>query len=222
MKPLNPWTLFRVWCHMVPLVMAAKSPDPSPAPDPLPVPQPVPGPEPEVMSTEAVPALMAWLGSIGGVLGIISFTDTYLRKLIHLGIRKSDEKKAEAFDGKAFEEKHSSDRKYKAGINQAGDPPYVVAVQVGLDGTGLKVKQFLFLLTSQGHDGIKIKHSNTNIHYYRTRFKIGLILLLSLGSFGRISSDLLVERSWPADRLQRPKHSDCQHDVSQISRLHRR
>lgn len=141
MKSLNPWTLLGVWCHIALLVTAAMIPDPSPAPDPLPVPQPVPEPQPEVASTstQAVPALLAWLGSIGGVLGTISFAETNIRRLVSL-FRRLEYEKNPTFDGKNHEEEFAWDHKYKGGINTPGDPPYIAAVYVGLDGSGLKVK----------------------------------------------------------------------------------
>lgn len=95
------------------MVHAAPRPDPVPAPDALAAAQPAP--EPKVIP--AVPAAMAWLGSIGGVLGILSFTDTYVSKLVE-AIKK------------AVNPHHDSDK---------GDPSWVVGVQVGLDGHGLNV-----------------------------------------------------------------------------------
>lgn len=115
MKSLNPWTLLQVWCHVAPLAMvqAAPRPDPVTVPDVLAAAQPAP--EPKVIP--AVPLAMAWLGSIGGVLGIISFTESYISRLVE-AIKK------------AKNPHHDEDK---------GDPPWVVGVQVGLDGHGLNV-----------------------------------------------------------------------------------
>ena len=60
---------------------------------------------------------MAWLGSIGGLLGIISFSETHMTRLVE-AIKK------------AANPHHDSGR---------GDPSWVVGVQVGLDGHGLNV-----------------------------------------------------------------------------------
>lgn len=35
------------------------------------------------MIIPAVPLIMAWIGSIGGLLGVISFSDTYIGKLVN-------------------------------------------------------------------------------------------------------------------------------------------
>lgn len=133
MKSLNPWTLLTVWCHVAPLAMvqAAPRPDPVPAPDALAAAQPAPEP----MVIPAVPVAMAWLGSIGGVLGIISFTESYVSRLVE-AIKK-------AIDPNHDEEK--------------GDPPWVVGVQVGLDGHGLNVSHSRVLIFSKKRDLVHIK-----------------------------------------------------------------
>lgn len=88
---------------------------------------------------------MGWLGSIGGVLGIISFTETYVTRLVKAFIPHSDEDYPTRVKKKFkdFEKKHSGQA-----VNapeKKGDPPWTVGVQVGLDGTGLKVNRFFFL-----------------------------------------------------------------------------
>lgn len=65
----------------------------------------------------AVPVAMAWLGSIGGVLGIISFTESYISRIVE-AIKQ------------AADPNHDPEK---------GDPSWVVGVQVGLDGHGLGV-----------------------------------------------------------------------------------
>lgn len=149
MKLLKSWILLQVWCRLTPLAMAAPSLDISPAPDLPPAPDPSPNPDPSespeplsevqpasFMVIPAVPVLLAWIGSIGGLLGTVSFTDTYTRKLGNLINRVTT---ATPFDGKAYEEYWSWDSTAGAGIKKEGDAPYMVAVQVGLDGSGLKV-----------------------------------------------------------------------------------
>lgn len=155
MKLLKSWILLQVWCRLTPLAMAAPSldispapdlppdADPSPTPDSSPAPGPLESPEPlselqpaSFMVIPAVPLLLAWIGSIGGLLGTISFTDTYTRKLVNLINRVTT---PTPFDGKTYEEYWSWDKKAGAGIKKEGDAPYMVAVQVGLDGSGLKV-----------------------------------------------------------------------------------
>lgn len=143
MKLFNPWTVFRVWCHLAPLVTAAKIPDLSPVPDPTAAPEPVP--ETDLVTSQAippVPLLLAWIGSIGGLLGTISFTETYITRLVKLIMKKTEPKK---FDGEKYEIWWSSDKKALNGIKKKGDAPYGVAIQVGVDGHGLKVLQFPFL-----------------------------------------------------------------------------
>lgn len=133
MKSPNPWMLLQVWCHVAPLAMvqAAPRPDPNPAPDALAAAQPAP--EPKVIP--AVPVAMAWLGSIGGVLGIISFTESYVTRLVE-AIKK-------AADPLHDEEK--------------GDPSWVVGVQVGLDGHGLQVSDSPVLPFSKKRNLVHIK-----------------------------------------------------------------
>lgn len=87
----------------------------APRPDPVPAPDASAAPEPKMIP--AVPMAMAWLGSIGGVLGIISFTESYITRLVE-AIKK------------ATNPHHDTEK---------GDPPWVVGVQVGLDGHGLNV-----------------------------------------------------------------------------------
>lgn len=59
------------------------------------------------------PPVMGWLGSIGGLLGIISFAETYLEKIIRAIIEAKKKPKVK--------------------------PSWTVAIQVGLDATGLEV-----------------------------------------------------------------------------------
>lgn len=124
MHLFRPWTLFQVWCHVAPLAMvqAAPRPDPDLAPDPSAALQPAPEPEAEMNLIPPVPLAMAWLGSIGGVLGIISFTETYITRLV------------EAIKAATGSSNYDAKR---------GEPSWVVGVQVGLDGHGLKVNHFL-------------------------------------------------------------------------------
>lgn len=84
-----------------------------------------------------MPLLLAWIGSIVGLLGTILFTDTYTRKLVNLINRVMT---PVDFNGTAYEEWWAPDYKAGAGINKQGDAPSMVAVQVGLDGSGLKVQ----------------------------------------------------------------------------------
>ena len=98
----------------MPLVMVHGAPKPefSPAPDPL----LVPIPEPKDMVIPEVPVAMSWLGSIGGVLGIISFTESTIRRIVGIFKKKKPKKKPE--------EKQ---------------PSWLVGLAIGLDGHGLKV-----------------------------------------------------------------------------------
>lgn len=140
MKPPNPWTLLQAWCHVAPLAMvrAAPRPDPVLAPDALATPQPAPEPGTVEAMIPAVPMAMAWLGSIGGVLGIISFTESYMTRMVE-AIKR------------AANPHHDPGR---------GDPSWVVGVQVGLDGHGLSVSHSRVLPIS------KKKKPSTYQDYY--------------------------------------------------------
>lgn len=143
MRSLNPWTLLQVWCHVAPLAMARAAPRPDPvlAPDTLatPPPAPEPGNVEAAAMIPAVPMAMAWLGSIGGVLGIISFTESYISRIVQ-AIKK------------AANPHHDPGR---------GDPSWVVGVQVGLDGHGLSVSHSRVLPISK-----KKKKPSTYQDYY--------------------------------------------------------
>lgn len=143
MHVFNHWALLRAWCHLAPLAMvqAAPSPDLSPAPDPSPSPQPEPAPQ----LVPVVPPIMGWLGSIGGVLGIISFAETYTTRLIKAFIPPRVNKNYAYWKGQ-------EDRWYKDKEkipNKKGDAPWMVGIRVGLDGQDLKVRQFPFLIASR-------------------------------------------------------------------------
>jgi len=169
----NARTLFRAWCHLAPfaVVQAALGPELSPAPDSSPDPQPDPvpqlNPQPDAVPQlipepdhfpgvdlfiiPVVPPIMGWLGSIGGVLGIISFTEHYITRLVKAikGPPKPPPPPApvEVHDydyWKKIEDKHYG---YVASRpKKDGYPPWMVAIQVGLDGAGLQVRRFPFLV----------------------------------------------------------------------------
>lgn len=152
MNLLNLWILLQVWCHLAPVAVAeAPEPDPTPSPDPAPVPVPdpevIPGPT-ELFVIPAVPLAMQWIGSIGGLLGVISFTDTYINKIISAfgGAPPGPPTPPEKHDTpwfKHFERYWRNILKTtwpkRVEVNKKGDPSWKVGIQVGLDGTGLKV-----------------------------------------------------------------------------------
>lgn len=151
MRPSKPWALVQAWFFTVcPGVAASRQPildephwhgnttssDANLSPGPLlnstqpfstepAIPHATivgPAEEPESIdqgiSTAEIPApppIMGWLGSIGGILGIISFADTYIERIIK-AIQKAKEKRLDK-----------------------GDPSWTVAIQVGLDASGLEV-----------------------------------------------------------------------------------
>lgn len=101
------------------------------------------------MIIPAVPLIMAWIGSIGGLLGVISFSDTYIGKLVNAfkGPPPGPPKPLVKHDAKWFREFEEYHRqilqthwKHRVVPKKKGDPSWKVGVQVGLDGTGLKVK----------------------------------------------------------------------------------
>lgn len=100
------------------------------------------------MIIPAVPLLMAWIGSIGGLLGVISFSDTYIGKMINAfkgpppGPPRPPVKHDKAWFTR-FEERWrqilQTTWKPRVSPKRKGDPSWKVGIQVGLDGTGLKV-----------------------------------------------------------------------------------
>lgn len=92
---------------------------------------------------------MAWIGSIGGLLGVISFADTYIHKLVGLfkGPEPGPSPPPAKHDTPWFREferywrqhlwPHWTERIFP---KKNGEPSWKVGVQVGLDGTGLEVK----------------------------------------------------------------------------------
>lgn len=145
MHSFSPWALIRAWCHLAPLAMvqAAPSPNLSPAPDPSPDPQPEPAPK----IIPAVPAIMGWLGSIGGVLGIISFAESYTTRLIEAMIPPEINKDYAYWKGQ--EDRWYKDKEKIPIKEEDRDPPWLVGIRVGLDGQALQVRQFPFLIASR-------------------------------------------------------------------------
>jgi hypothetical protein len=161
MHSFNTWGLFRAWCHLAPLqvaiVQAEMSPELSPAPEPSPDPQPDPIPEliPDLLPLQGLnmllvpepPPIMGWLGSIGGILGIISFAETYITRLVKAIKRppkKYDEPKYVEPDYEYYKNKESSFYKDKEKIPQkmeGKEAPWTVGIEVGHDGLGLQVSQ---------------------------------------------------------------------------------
>lgn len=160
MNLFNLGILLQVWCSLVPLSAAeAPEPDPSAPPDlnpsPSPIPAPVPQPLPVPDLTQpaellVIPVFLQWVGAISGVLGLISFTHTYVQKLIDAFTSVSQGSKPPAKHDKAwfesFEAYHrklspsAKGWKTRVAPKKKGDPSWKVGIQVGLDGGGLQVK----------------------------------------------------------------------------------
>lgn len=151
MNLFNLWILLQVWCHLAPLA-AAETPEPNPSPSPSPAPEasePDPSPSTDPRFLPAVPLAMAWIGSIDDLLGIISFSDTYMHKLMDAfsgGASGPDPppakhdmawfKKFEAYWRKIL----STTWKQRVAPDKKGDASWKIGIQVGLDGTGLQVR----------------------------------------------------------------------------------
>lgn len=159
MPKFNPWILFRAWCFVAPLaaVKAAPKPGPSPAPGPLLGPQPLPELQSNAVKRGPVPNGMGWIGSMGGLLGVISFTQDTIETLVHAFTPERPQYDSWEDHFRHFfmdwEKKYSG--KPSGAPKKEGNPPWEVGVQVGLDGTGLKVGPSvpLFVFLSQNHIG---------------------------------------------------------------------
>lgn len=134
------WFLLQVWCHLAPLAIAVPDPDPDASPAPLPVPEPE---QMEVLVIPAPPAFMGWLGAIGGTIGTVTFVVQTLKGLF---INPPDPPAPEPDDQNAawwrqFEDDVRGEFGWKPRVapEKKGPPSWIVSVQVGLDGTGLKV-----------------------------------------------------------------------------------
>lgn len=158
MNLFNLWILLQVWCHLAPLA-AAETPEPNPSPSTDPAPSPAADPQPDpapafipeprsVLFLPAVPLAMAWIGSIGGLLGIISFSDNYMQKLVGAfsGKASGPDRPPAKHDTawfKDFEKYHRKilDTHWKPRVapDKKGDASWKIGIQVGLDGTGLEV-----------------------------------------------------------------------------------
>lgn len=144
MNLFNYWFLLQVWCHLAPLAIAAPDPDPDAAPTPV----PVPGSEQmEVMVIPAPPAIMGWLGAIGGVIGTVTFVTNTVKSFLH---NPPEPPPPDAEDRNApwwrqLEDELRAQFGLPARVapEKKGPPSWVVAVRVGLDGTGLEVKSFI-------------------------------------------------------------------------------
>lgn len=99
---------------------------------------------------------MAWIGSIGGLLGIISFTDTYIGKMIDAfkGPPPGPPPPPVKHDTKWFKDFEAYHRKIlstkwkeRVAPKKKGDPSWKVGLQVGLDGSGLRVNDSRFCPT---------------------------------------------------------------------------
>lgn len=154
MSTFNPRTLFRVWCFVAPLavVKAAPRPGSSPAPDPFLGPQPLPEPQSNAVNAiPVVPNVMGWIGSIGGLLGVVSFAQNTITQVVQAFTPEPPQGNGEDIIRgfyEEFEKDHS--RKPPVAPKKEGDPPWQVGVQVGLDGTGLKVGRLLFPFILRG------------------------------------------------------------------------
>ena len=177
MNLFNLWILLQVWCSLVPLTAAEapepnpsappdldpspslepdsslpQDPDASPSPNPALVPQPVPVPnliqDTELFLLPLVPLGMQWIGSIGGLLGVISFADTYIGKLIDAfsGSSSHTPRPPAKHDTAWFKHLEDYHRKIWTGWKtrvapeKKGEPSWKVGIQVGLDGSGLQVQ----------------------------------------------------------------------------------
>lgn len=105
---------------------------------------------------------MQWIGAIGGLLGVISFADNYIHKLVDAfkGPPATPSRPKPKHDTAYFrhmEEYHrqilQTTWKPRISPKKKGDPSWKVGIQVGLDGTGLQVQRLQFLLNSRIQPG---------------------------------------------------------------------
>lgn len=131
------------------MVNTAPKPGSSPAPDPLLGPQPLPEPQSNAAGPNPVP-----IGSIGGLLGVVSFTQDIISSLVTAFTPEPPH--YENFNDHIKHYFIDWERKYlgkpSGALKKEGKSPCQVGVQVGLDGTGLKVAipaSFCFSMSKQ-------------------------------------------------------------------------
>lgn len=80
--------LSRAWCYLALLAVAhaalASSSELMPHPESSPDPQPDLAQAADLIVPRVVPLAMQWIGSIGGLLGTISFTENFVTRLVKL------------------------------------------------------------------------------------------------------------------------------------------
>lgn len=132
------------------MVQAIPRPDPNLTPDP----SMDPDPDPAINAQFAPPPNgMGWLGAIGGLLGVVSYTQGLITDLakaftpvLHNPNNENPIKVKFHKILKDYEKEHSGETIEVP--EKKGDAPWAVAIQVGLDGTGLKVKRLQLMSAS--------------------------------------------------------------------------